>query len=236
MNRIEEQIGANLAEVRERISRACARAGRLAESVQLVAVTKYAAWEWVEILVDLGVRRLGESRPQQLIERSERLPAEADVEWHLIGHLQRNKVRPILPRVARIHSVDSLRLLERIEWIAKEMGLSPKVLLEVNVSEESTKDGFSVPKLESRWEELLEFSQLEITGLMTMAPHTDDQEIVRSAFRKLRRLRDELETRSQGRLKLPELSMGMSGDFEPAIEEGATHIRVGSGLFTGLES
>ena len=201
-----------------------------------MAVTKYALWEWVEILVDLGVRRLGESRPQQLIERSERLPAETGVEWHLIGHLQRNKVRPILPRVARIHSVDSLRLLERIEWIAKDSGVSPKVLLEVNVSEEPTKDGFSVPELESRWDDLLQFSRLEITGLMTMAPDTGDDEAARSAFRKLRRLRDELETRSAGRLSLPELSMGMSGDFELAIEEGATHIRVGSGLFAGLEA
>ncbi len=236
MSPIEQQIAANLADVEERMAAACARAGRERDSVQLIAVTKYAAWEWVEALVELGVRRLGESRPQQLIERSERLPADAGVEWHLIGHLQRNKVRPMLPRVASIHSVDAFKLLDRIELIAGELNFSPRLLLEVNLSGEASKDGFSAKELQTRGEDLLKYSQARITGLMTMAPHTEDESAVRAAFRNLRRLRDELQRQSESRLPLPELSMGMSGDFEIAIEEGATHIRIGSQLFEGLES
>jgi PLP dependent protein len=189
----------------------------------------------VEALVNLGVRNLGESRPQQLLERSEMLPPTQEADWHLIGHLQRNKVRPMLPVVSRFHSVDSFRLLERMEFLAGELNLEPRVFLEVNIFGEASKDGFSPNELESQWQRLAKLSRIRITGLMTMAPFTEDQEIVREVFRDLRLLRDRLVTESEGRLKLSELSMGMSGDFETAIEEGATHIRIGSRLFEGLE-
>jgi pyridoxal phosphate enzyme (YggS family) len=232
MNHIERQIAANLEEIHAAMRNACARVGRSKDAVQLIAVTKYAEWPWVEALVEQGARNLGESRPQQLAERWELLP---DVQWHLIGHLQRNKVRPMLPKVTRFHSVDTFKLLERMELIAGEVEATPKVLLEINVSGEAAKDGFSASDLESQWERLKKLSRVQVTGLMTMAPLTEDEGIIRQVFRDLRLLRDRLEVRSEGHLHLPELSMGMSGDFEIAIEEGATHIRLGSRLFEGLE-
>lgn len=236
MNATEKQLADNLNEVRERIAAACARADRDPESVQLIAITKYAEWPWVEMLVELGITQLGESRPQQLLERYELLKGKPKIAWHLIGHLQRNKVRPMLPRVTRIHSVDSLKLLHRIGLLAEELALHPKVLLEVNLAGDEAKDGFSVPELESQWDELRTVPHVEITGLMCMAPYTDEEHVLRGVFGSLRELRDRLKSRSEGQLQLPELSMGMSGDYEIAIEEGATHIRIGSRLFEGLES
>jgi len=238
MNAIEKQLETNLTEVREAIARAASRAGRDANDVQLIAVTKYAKWPWREALIDLGVDQLGESRPQQLLERDALLTPrqKPKVEWHLIGHLQRNKVRPLLPHVARIHSIDSGKLLDRIDRLAGEIGLRPKGLLEVNLSGEASKDGFSAEELEADWDHLRHRSHLQITGLMTMAPHTSNEDVVRGVFRRLRELRDRLAARSEGQWDLPELSMGMSGDFEIAIEEGATHIRLGSRLFAGCEA
>jgi pyridoxal phosphate enzyme (YggS family) len=230
-----EQISRNLEQVNEDIAKACARVGRTRDSVALVAVTKYADWPWVEALVKLGLQNLGESRPQQLLERSELLDSSPNVHWHLIGHLQRNKVRPMLGRVFRFHSADSFKLLDRMELLAAELDVSPKVLLEVNLSGEASKDGFAAVELESQWQALTKFSRVQITGLMTMAPYTIDEDVIRDVFRNLRQLRDHLETQSEGKLSMPELSMGMSHDFEIAIEEGATHIRIGSRLFEGLE-
>ncbi len=210
---------------------ACRRCGRDPASVHLVAVTKYADLAWVRQLPALGVRILGESRPQQLIERA-REPG-ADVEWHLIGHLQRNKVRPVLPVAALIHSVDSLRLLQRIDQLAAEMQLRPRVLLEVNVTGESSKDGFAPLELSDAWGTIAALSHVRIEGLMTMAALVDEPESARPAFERLRMFRDELQRLAPGH-SLPELSMGMSNDFEVAIEEGATYVRVGSLLFEGL--
>lgn len=223
-----DHLRRNLSEVRQRVEAACARSGRSAEEVQLVAVTKYAPEAMVQELLDLGVCILGESRPQQLMERAAQFCPQ--VQWHLIGHLQRNKVRPILPLVTCIHSIDSLRLLERVAAVAAELQLRPRVLLEVNVSGESTKDGFAADVLTQQWEEMQRIENMEIAGLMTMAPHDTEPNIVRGCFRQLRALRDQLAERST-RWKLPELSMGMSDDFEIAIEEGATMIRLGSALF-----
>jgi hypothetical protein len=158
-----------------------------------------------------------------------------DVRWHLIGHLQRNKVRPVLPIAACVHSVDSLRLLERIDLLAAELQLRPRVLLEVNVSGEASKDGFPAAELRARSEQLGQYRHVRIDGLMTMAPYSENPESARSTFVGLRQLRDELV--SSGELGgLPELSMGMSGDYEVGIEEGATIVRIGSRLFEGLEA
>ncbi|MEZ6055165.1 MAG: YggS family pyridoxal phosphate-dependent enzyme [Planctomycetaceae bacterium] len=259
----------NLDSVRQRIRAACDRVGRSVESVQLIAVTKYAPWEAVVGLASLGQRRFGENRPQQLLARASQWKTESPLattanlsssdpksdtattspvplEWHLIGQLQRNKVRSILPVVSRIHSVDSIRLLERIDEIAGELSLTPRVLLEVNVSGEESKHGFEPQQLLDDWEEIARLKQVHITGLMTMAPLADDPEQSRPWFRQLRELRDELRNIHQqfkpidqtsllgSNDLLSELSMGMSGDFEVAIEEGATHIRVGSSLFARL--
>lgn len=228
-----ERIRFNLTSIRARIVAACRRAGRDPAEVTLVAVTKYAEPQWVRELVEIGHRNLGESRPQQLVERAGWFDNKAEnhaVRWHLVGHLQRNKARRVLPIAGLIHSVDSLRLLSTLDRLAGEENLTPRLLLEVNVSGEDAKHGFSPAELRANWDEVLSFQRVQIAGLMTMAPHTDNPEDARPVFRSLRELRDEL----RGELPLPELSMGMSGDYEIGIEEGATLVRIGSSLFEGL--
>jgi PLP dependent protein len=232
MSDLSAQIASNLAAIRSRIAQAARRSGRPAQDVRLIAVTKYARLEWVRALVDAGQVLLGESRPQQLIERCDQLPGQ--IEWHLIGHLQRNKVRTVLPHVALIHSVDSLRLAERISEIAGQLNLAPRVLFEVNVSGEASKDGFVPEALRTQWPMLRALPNLQIAGLMTMAPASDDPQDARPTFRRLRELRQTLRSDERDAAALGELSMGMSGDFEVAIEEGATLVRVGSALFEGL--
>jgi pyridoxal phosphate enzyme (YggS family) len=235
MSDLHAQIAANLLAVQGRIGEACARSGRDPRDVLLVAVIKSAKWEWVRALLDLDVRHLAESRPQQLVHRAAQLSAEAPhlpVQWHLIGPLQRNKVRPVLPLARLIHSIDSVRLLERVGLIAGELQLRPRVLLEVNVSGEATKHGFAPEQLWAEWGAITSVPHVEVAGLMTMAPESDDREAARPVFRGLHELRDRL--RERGPWELSELSMGMSGDFETAVEEGATLVRVGSRLFEGL--
>jgi PLP dependent protein len=236
MSTVEFRIAENLARIHGRIGAACRRAGRDANQVRLVAVTKSAELEWIEALIALGVGDVGESRPQQLLERAQELRgAHAPIRWHLIGHLQRNKVRKILPAVVCLHSVDSLTLAARIDSLADELGLKPRVLLEANVSGEASKDGFAPEELAADWASLCNLSHVEIAGLMTIAPFSDDPEESRPTFRRLRELRDRLADRPESP-PLPELSMGMSGDFEVAIEEGATMVRIGSSLFEGLSA
>jgi pyridoxal phosphate enzyme (YggS family) len=228
MTTVELRIAENLARIRARIDAACRRSGRDPSDVLLLAVTKSARLEWIEALVALGVRDLGESRPQQLLERAERIGAP--VRWHLVGHLQRNKVRKVLPVAQCLHSIDSLPLAMRIDDLSTELGLRPRLLLEANVSGEASKDGFTPEQLADDWAALRALSHVEVAGLMTMAPFSEEPEDSRIPFRRLRELRDRL-TALPGSPPLVELSMGMSGDFEVAIEEGATMIRVGTSLF-----
>ena len=231
-----DQIAANLDRIRSGISAARERAGRETEDVQLVAVTKYAQLDWVRALVSLGHTVLGESRPQQLAARASEL-AESDgsrIQWHMIGHLQRNKVELVLPVASLIHSVDSLRLAKRISTVASSREAAAEVLIEVNVSGEQSKDGFAPDELRSAWDEVLDLPGLTVRGLMTMAPRVEQPELARPYFVALRTLRDELAERCDSRATLSELSMGMSGDYEVAVEEGATLVRVGSALFEGL--
>ncbi|MEI8380536.1 MAG: YggS family pyridoxal phosphate-dependent enzyme [Planctomycetota bacterium] len=225
-------LTANIRRIRARIAAACARVGRDVQDVTMVAVTKYADIESVRELVSLGVTEFGESRPQQLVSRSEQLPVS--VHWHLIGHLQRNKIDMVLPAVSQIHSVDSVRLLESLNSSARKLGVRPRLLLEVNVSGETSKDGFAPSDLLAAWLTISELESVEVGGLMTMAPHSEDLTDVRRVFRELRELRDRLAMESGGTRSLPDLSMGMSGDFEIAIEEGATIVRIGSSLFEGI--
>ena len=247
MSRLLQTLGENLAAVRQRMADACRIAARPVDSVQLIAVTKYAQPEWIAGLISLGLTQFGENRPQQLAERQSRWP---QVQWHLIGHLQRNKVKSVLGTTALIHSVDSLRLAERLAEEAvtwdrlpachaahQTTGWKPlplPILCEVNVSGEASKDGFDPADLRASWDQLVALPGLEVRGLMTMAPLSDDPAAARPVFARLRHLRDELQLRSPDSVKLPDLSMGMSGDFEIAIQEGATLIRVGSRLFEGL--
>jgi pyridoxal phosphate enzyme (YggS family) len=227
-------ISSNYHSLRQRIGAACRRAGRDPASVMLVAVTKYAQLDWVRCLVELGVVELGESRPQQLVQRAHELGG--CVHWHLIGNLQRNKVRSVLPHLTLLHAADSLRLLDSIDRIAQELNVRPRVLVEVNLSREEGKHGFAADELIIAWDEILKLQQIEIEGLMTMAAYSPDPEQARPAFVRLRELRDELRIRSdeKTKLQLKHLSMGMTGDFEVAIEEGATIVRIGSSLWEGL--
>ncbi|HSG70673.1 MAG TPA: YggS family pyridoxal phosphate-dependent enzyme [Planctomycetaceae bacterium] len=229
---LSETISRNLTRVRERINAACERSARDPKEVRLVAVTKYAEPDWVQALYDLGHRDFGESRPQQLGPRTVQFPQ--DIRWHMIGHLQRNKVRPVLETGAVVHSIDSPQLLERVERIANEMGVTPRVLFEVNVSGEESKHGFDA-QVFRKWIALgVSCPHVELAGLMTMAPESIDPEAVRPVFRELRNLLGDLHESVPGIPIRNELSMGMSGDFEIAIEEGATMIRLGSLLFEGL--
>ena len=234
---LEEQrtrLSENLRGVRLRMEAACLSANRSINDVTLIAVSKYADLEWVRGLVELGVNDLGEARPQQLISRAAQLPPQ--IRWHLIGHLQRNKADTVLPVSNLIHSVDSVRLFDHIAKLGTSLPNRPRVLLEVNVSGEASKDGFKVEELMASWPQLSLCSTVEIAGLMTMAPLEENAESARPVFRALRELRDRLRAASEGHIALNELSMGMSGDFEIAIEEGATLIRIGSSLFEGLAS
>jgi|SRR5579863_2964502 len=231
MATVETLVAANYARVREQIVEACRRSGRSCSDVRLVAVTKSAEIEWILALVSAGARDLGESRPQQLVERASVF--REPLIWHLIGHLQRNKIRKILPIARWIHSVDTLALLKRIDEIAGELRVRPRLLLEVNVSGEATKHGFRPAELAENWPVVSAVSNVDIVGLMTMAPLADSAEAARPVFAGLRGLRDQLVARMPSN-PLLELSMGMSGDFEVAIEEGATLVRIGTSLFEGL--
>jgi pyridoxal phosphate enzyme (YggS family) len=218
--------------VEERLHAACCRAGRSRGDVTLVAVTKTASIEAVAEMVALGVRDLGESRPQELWRKAAVLPASA--RWHLIGHLQRNKIERTLPLVCRIHSVDSLRLLRALEEEAERQGRTVDALLEVNASGEAAKHGFAPEEAAGLAPALRELKRVRVTGLMTMAAYEEDPQRCRPAFAALRELRDRLRIAVGEAPTLTDLSMGMTNDFEVAVEEGATLVRIGTALFDGL--
>jgi len=228
----EEKIARNLEGIRERIAAAVARSGRPEGSCRLLAVTKTRSPEKIAALARAGQVHLGENRVQEAVSKIPecgKLGVEAD--WHLIGHLQRNKVKKALALFSTIHSVDSVRLLEAVAREADSRGVRPDVLLEVNVSGEASKHGLVPAEAEDVCRRAGELASIRLVGLMTMAPFTDDPETARPFFRGLRELRDDLNGRAAYPEPLRELSMGMSGDFEVAAEEGATWVRVGTALF-----
>jgi hypothetical protein len=222
-----------VAQIRGRIADAAARSGRAASDVTLVAVTKYVSAADVRAVVAAGCRELGESRPQQLWEKAAEL-ADLSIQWHLIGHLQRNKVRRTLPLVAMIHSVDSPRLLAAIDAECGGTGKFSGVLLEVNTSGETAKHGLQPGEVEPLLTELPRYRHVAVRGLMCMASLEGGPDAARRDFAALRQLRDRLRGRCPPGVALDELSMGMSGDFETAIAEGATIVRVGSALFEAV--
>ena len=226
-------IAANVARIGERIAAAAQAASRNPAEIKLVAVSKYVDAATASLLVDAGCRSLGEARPQQLWEKAA-APELAGVEWHLIGRLQRNKIRRTLPLASLIHSVDSERLLAAIDEEAASLGLTSRVLLEVNCSGDATKQGFTAEQVRALLPTIPNYAHLEVAGLMTMAALDGNDSVTHANFAALRTLSDELARNSPPNLKLQELSMGMSGDFEIAIAEGATLVRVGSSLFEGL--
>jgi len=226
------RLADNLVHIRRRITEAAERSGRSAESVSLVAVTKSVAVEQTRELALAGCLDLGEGRPQELWSKAPAL-ADLEVRWHLIGHLQRNKVDRTLPLVSMIHSVDSLRLLRAIDTAAAALGRTMPVLLEVNISGDAAKHGFSPAEMPERLAEAAACTHVQIRGLMAMAGLDGDADRARRDFRNLRELCDRLRDLPGG-AGLGELSMGMSGDFEAAVEEGATIVRIGSALFEGI--
>jgi pyridoxal phosphate enzyme (YggS family) len=234
-------------EVRDRIAAACAKAKREPSDVTLIAVTKTAAPEQIREILQLGVGDLGESRVQVLQQRAaqvnefyarqkahdggENIPPK--LRWHMIGHLQRNKVKPILPLVSLIHSVDSLRLAEELEAHAIKAGRKLPVLMQVNASEEAQKSGVAVGAAVHHAEQIESMESLQLLGLMTMAPLEADEKTIRQCFARTREIFEEMKWHKIGGSGLRHLSMGMSNDFELAIEEGATMVRIGTLLFGG---
>ncbi len=233
---IHSILSGRLGQVRERIAAACARAGRPPDGVTLVAVTKTVPAEVAAVMPELGVHDLGESRPQELWRKAAVLPAT--VRWHLIGHLQRNKAERTLWQVDMIHSVDSVRLLEALDAEAarqpSRQGGGVSVLLEVNASREANKHGFAPEDVPALIPEINKLREVRVRGLMTMAAYNEDAEAARPVFALVRQLRDRLRGEVAPAHPLDHLSMGMSNDFEVAVEEGATLVRLGTVLFEGL--
>ena len=245
-------LAEKLDEVKARIAKACEKGKRDPADVTLVAVTKTAAPEQIREILSLGVADLGESKVQQLVQRAAQLnefvsrrqthagtggaggPGLPDkIRWHMIGHLQRNKAKPLLPFVHLIHSVDSLRLAEELDAQAEKAGRKIPVLLQVNGSEEPQKHGVAVGAAVHLAEQIDTMPGLQLVGLMTMAAHETEPGKVRSAFSRTREVFEELKWNKIGGSSLRHLSMGMTDDFEMAIEEGATLVRLGSVLFGG---
>jgi pyridoxal phosphate enzyme (YggS family) len=220
------EIAENLTAVKARMAEACRRAGRSVDDVRLIAVSKTFPVEAIRDAFEAGQTLFGESRQQEAEPKIAALPP--GLCWHFIGGVQRNKVRKILPRFAAIHAVDSLRLAEYIQHVAEELDLRPQIFLQVNAAGEASKGGYEPETLRRELESLCQLDRVRIQGLMTIPPESD-AEGARGWFARLRELRDQF-ARESG-LALPELSMGMSGDYEVAIEEGATLVRVGSAIF-----
>jgi len=220
-------IARNLATIRHRIDHACRNAGRDPGEVCLVAVSKTFPAAVIRSAFDAGQRVFGENYLQEALPKIESLPRE--IRWHFIGRVQRNKLRKILPAFEVIHGVDSLALASAADRIAAELGLRPGIFLQVNLGAESTKGGFSPAELMDCFAALNALANLDIRGLMAIPPPADSPAHARRMFAALRGLRDAL--RAGHAAALPDLSMGMSDDFEAAIEEGATHVRVGSAIF-----
>ncbi|MCI0378815.1 MAG: YggS family pyridoxal phosphate-dependent enzyme [Gemmataceae bacterium] len=226
-----ERLRRNLAKVEERLQAACRRAGRDRKEITLVAVTKSVSAEIAALLPALGIVDLGESRPQELWRKAEALPK--DLRWHLIGHLQRNKVARTLPAVHWIDSVDSARLLRTLDSESAKLSKTLDVLLEVNASGEAQKHGFRLGEIAPLAPLLRDLTSVRVRGLMTMAA-LQEPERCRPAFKLLRELRDRLRQELVPPHAVEHLSMGMSNDFEVAVEEGATFVRLGSVLFEGI--
>ncbi|MBQ8933688.1 MAG: YggS family pyridoxal phosphate-dependent enzyme [Lachnospiraceae bacterium] len=222
-------IRENLEQVRKNIADACARAGRDPSEVILLAVSKTKPLEMIREAVAAGQRAFGENYVQELTEKYEALGNSVD--WHMIGHLQRNKVKYIIGKTSLIHSVDSIRLAEQIEKEAEKKDVSVDVLLEVNVAHEDSKWGFTPEETIEAVKTVSAFPHVHVCGLMTSAPITEDPESNRPYFCELRRLFDTIAASAPEHVDMRVLSMGMTGDYQVAVEEGATLVRVGTGIF-----
>lgn len=244
---MRRKLADNLKRVRERIHAACARSERRSEDVKLVAVTKTVEIDIIRAAIESGLHDFGENRVQELAKRAgmvrEHLSRRRAMEtastppnprWHMVGHLQRNKVRALLPWADTIHSLDSLRLAEEISAEANRIGKTISLLIEVSVAGEKTKSGIAVGATSHFAEHIATLPGIKIAGLMTMAPLADDSEKARPYFARLREIFEDMQSEGVVGPDFRELSMGMTNDFEVAVEEGATMIRVGRALFDGV--
>ena len=219
----------NLAEVEKHICEACARAGRSRDEVTLIAVSKTKPVSMIEELLPGGTRDFGENKVQELVDKYEVLPK--DIHWHLIGHLQRNKVKYVVDKACLIHSVDSMRLAETISEEGEKKGVTVPVLIEVNVAGEESKFGVTLEETEGLVREIAKLPSIQIKGLMTIAPYVEDPEENRVHFSRLKQLSVDIRNKNIDNVSMDILSMGMTGDYQVAIEEGATMVRVGTGIF-----
>lgn len=221
----------NLSAVEKRICAACERAGRKREDVTLVAVSKTKPIEMIQEAMESGIVDFGENKVQELVQKEAAITQP--LRWHLIGHLQRNKVKQVIGKAHLIHSVDSLRLAEQIHLEAEKKGLVCPILIEVNVAKEDTKFGVFPEDALPLITEISKLSHIKVKGLMTIAPFVENPEENRIHFQNLQKLSIDIKSKNIDNVDMDMLSMGMTGDFEVAIEEGATHVRVGTGIFGG---
>ena len=219
----------NLAKTEERIKAACERSGRRPDSVTLIAVSKTKPVRLIEEAYEYGIREFGENKAQEMKEKYDVLPK--NISWHFIGHLQTNKIKYVVGRACLIHSIDSLHLAEEIDSYCEKKGLDVDVLIEVNVAKEATKSGINLEETEELVKSISRLSHVHIKGLMTIAPFVENAENNRMIFRALKDLSVDISRKNIDNVSMDILSMGMTNDYEVAIEEGATHIRVGTAIF-----
>ncbi len=222
-------ITENLEQVRKNIDEACRMAGRDPKEVTLIAVSKTKPVSMLKEAYDAGARCFGENKVQEIMDKHPQLPE--DIQWHMIGHLQRNKVKYIVDKVSMIHSVDSLRLAQTIEQEAAKHNVCVPVLLEVNVAQEESKFGLKMDKVLPLIETIADFPHIKVQGLMTIAPYVENAEDNRDFFRQLKKLSVDIEAKNINNVSMSVLSMGMTGDYQGAVQEGATMVRVGTGIF-----
>lgn len=222
-------ITENLEQVRKNIDEACRMTGRDPKEVTLIAVSKTKPVSMLKEAYDAGARCFGENKVQEIMDKHPQLPE--DIQWHMIGHLQRNKVKYIVDKVSMIHSVDSLRLAQTIEQEAAKHNVCVPVLLEVNVAQEESKFGLKMDEVLPLIETIADFPHIKVQGLMTIAPYVENAEDNRDFFRQLKKLSVDIEAKNINNVSMSVLSMGMTGDYQVAVQEGATMVRVGTGIF-----
>lgn len=219
----------NISIVEERIEAACKRSGRDVKEVTLIAVSKTKPVSMLKEAYETGIRTFGENKVQELVDKTEQMPE--DIKWHMIGHLQRNKVKYLIGKTALIHSVDTYRLAEQINIEAKKNHTVMNVLIEVNIADEESKFGVRPDEVSGLIHEISTLDGIRVKGLMTVAPYTENAEENRGYFKKMHQLYVDINAENIDNVDMDILSMGMTGDYEIAIEEGATMVRVGTGIF-----
>ncbi len=225
MNRIETNINF----IKNNINNACKKINRNPEEINLIAVTKTIDTEQMNAALKMGIKIIGENKVQEIMEKYDKI--EYETQWHMIGHLQTNKVKYIIDKVDLIHSVDSIRLAKEIDKRAKKINKIIDILIQINVADEETKFGLSSNKIDNTIKEISDFGNIRVQGLMAMVPYVEDPEVVRPYFKRMKKIYDSLKNSSFQKVNMNYLSMGMTNDYMVAIEEGSNMIRIGTGIF-----